>query len=148
MKEEKGRDGTVKRIALVVFFTLVVHFSCSSDSSVGSSSQLFGVEWKLQSFTLNGDAIVPVPVPDNYSITFDPAGNNLSIRADCNGCGGTYAFKGAALSIDIGMCTQAFCGAGSLDKVYLAALDGAVRYTLAAGELRIFYPGGFLLFTD
>ena len=137
----------MKRAALFVFFALFVHFSCSSENSVGSSSQLFGVEWKLQSFTLGNGAIVPVPVPDNYSITFDPAGNNLSIRADCNGCGGTYAFKGAALSIDIGMCTQAFCGPGSLDKVYLAALDEAVRFTLDSGELRIFYPGGFLLFT-
>ena len=138
----------MRRTALLALLALFIPFACSSDSSVGSSSQLFGVEWKLQSFTLNNGAIVPLPIPDNYSITFDPAGENLSIRADCNGCGGTYALNGAALSIDVGMCTQVFCGETSLDKAYLAALEEAVRYTLASGELRIYYPGGFLLFTD
>ena len=74
-----------------------------------------GVTWKLESVERDGRPAVAVPDPDRYTLQLDPNGR-LSVRADCNTCGGAYTLNDTSLTIGNALaCTRAFCGTASLD---------------------------------
>jgi len=138
--------------ALVLMLLTVLMFALPScdDSSSGPSTQPLptGTLWTLQAFELNDGTTINVIVvgePPSYQVLFREDGQ-VEIRADCNGCGGTYETRGSALSIEVEICTQVYCGADSLDREFKAALSTASRFDYDGTDLVIVYPGGRLLF--
>jgi heat shock protein HslJ len=135
----------MKKTGFVLLAALALTFACGSDNTTGPTGQLFGIQWKLQAFDFGSGTVVDVPVPDDYRVLFRTDGD-LEVRADCNGCGGTFEVKGNGISIDIHICTLIACPEGSLDGEFKAALQSVTRYQLGGTELTLFFPGGKLLF--
>ena len=74
--------------------------------------------------------------PDSYTLKFFPDGS-LNIVADCNTGSGTYTLDGSAMTIQVGVLTQAFCGEDSLHDQYLGYLSQVVGYDLGGGYLSL-----------
>lgn len=74
--------------------------------------------------------------PDSYTLKFFPDGS-LNIVADCNTGSGTYTLDGNAMTIQVGVMTQAACGDDSLHDPYLQYLNQVVGYNLADGYLAL-----------
>jgi heat shock protein HslJ len=102
--------------------------------------------WKLESIERDGQSAVPVPDPGRYTLQLDPTGR-LSVRADCNTCGGSYTLSGPSLTVGNALaCTRAFCGTASLDTAFLAALSGTQTVTVSATNLALRGNGTTLRF--
>ena len=74
--------------------------------------------------------------PDRYTLKFFPDGS-LNVVADCNTGSGTYTLDGNAMTIQMGVLTQAACGDDSLADQYLQYLSQVVGYELAGGYLSL-----------
>ncbi|MFC1996708.1 META domain-containing protein [Chloroflexota bacterium] len=74
--------------------------------------------------------------PDNYTLKFFPDGS-LNVVADCNTGSGTYTLDDAAMTIQVGVMSQASCGEDSLHDQYLQYLNQVVGYELADGYLSL-----------
>jgi heat shock protein HslJ len=74
--------------------------------------------------------------PDRYTLKFFTDGN-LNIVADCNTGSGTYTLDGSAMTIQIGVMTQASCGDDSLYDQFMAYLNQVVGYQLGGGYLSL-----------
>ena len=74
--------------------------------------------------------------PDRYTLKFFLDGS-LNIVADCNTGSGTYTLDGSAMTIQIGVLTQASCGEDSLHDQYLGYLSQVVGYELEGGYLSL-----------
>lgn len=116
--------------AIGVVVLLVAVFGC--DESPVSPSDLRGETWRLVLIERAGMPLSTVPDPARYTIQFLES-ERVSVRADCNTCGGSYALTGTALSINALACTRAFCGATSLDGELVQGL-GAARSLVRAGS--------------
>jgi heat shock protein HslJ len=139
-----------KILVLMILPVLVFALPSCDGSSSGPSTQPLptGVIWSLQAFERNdGTSISTIVVgePPRYQVLFREDGQ-VEIKADCNGCGGTYESSGSALTIGIEICTQVFCGADSFDVAFKAALEAARSFTYNGTDLVIVYPLGRMLF--
>jgi heat shock protein HslJ len=74
--------------------------------------------------------------PDSYTLKFFPDGS-LTIIADCNTGSGTYVVDGSAMSIQVGVMTQAACGDDSLHDQFLQYLGQVVGYESKDGYLSL-----------
>ena len=74
--------------------------------------------------------------PDRYTLKFFADGN-LNVVADCNTGSGTYTLDGNAMTIQLGVLTQAACGEDSLADQYLQYLSQVVGYELGGGYLSL-----------
>lgn len=115
--------------------------ACDADRPTGPSS-LAGA-WRLVAIE-QGSATRAVDDPDRYTIAFD--GARTSLRADCNSCSGSYAASGPSIRFGPIACTRAYCGAASLDTLYLVLVDAADRHSVRDGQLRLESPAGVLRF--
>ncbi len=106
------------------WLTLAIVLLIACDETPTRPSDLVGETRRLVSIERIGAAAIAVPDPARYTLQFLDGGR-VSVRADCNTCGGSYVLAGTALSIGTLACTRAFCGAASLDGVLTQALGQA-----------------------
>lgn len=128
---------------LILFLAEFVLSSCSTGTSPDELSEMQG-NWELQSLQLGG-ATVQIPNPESYTVRFNSDGS-LDIRADCNGCFGSYETDGNSISIGTLGCTAAACLPGSLGTQYAAALSSASSFERSGAQLSITYAGGVMRF--
>jgi heat shock protein HslJ len=74
--------------------------------------------------------------PDSYTLKFFADGS-LNVVADCNTGTGTYVVDGGAMTIQLGVMTQAACGDDSLHDQFLQYLGQVVGYELNNGYLSL-----------
>jgi heat shock protein HslJ len=108
-------------------------------------SDVVGQLWQLVSIEREGTAPVTVPDPSRYTLLLEQDGR-VSVRSDCNSCGGSYSMR--SLSVDIAplACTRVFCGEASLDSVYTQALQGTKTVSPGGAEMTISGNGTVLRF--
>jgi heat shock protein HslJ len=104
--------------------------------------QITGIVWQWSGLAETQPASLSVVTdPASYSIVFHTDGT-LSIRADCNVVGGSYAADEANLTITLGPSTLAFCGEQSLDQQYLGLLDQVAGFGLDGEQLILVLKDG------
>ncbi len=131
----------MKCIGITFLMGLLAFTACDQATSPSDLEEIQGF-WALQTL---GSA--QIPVPQNYTVRFG-ANGQLSARADCNNCTGTYEVSGNLLSIsEILACTRAYCGEDSLDMEYIQALTSASRYARQGSRLDVDYADGTMVFT-
>ena len=72
--------------------------------------------------------------PENYQLEF-MADGKLSVKADCNGGGGSYTTEGGNISFVRIFTTKIFCGEKSLDNRFLQNLESARTYRIEGNSL-------------
>ena len=82
------------RNVLVVAAALPL-LSCSEE--VTGPSDVVGTVWRLESMQRTGAARFVPDDPSRFTIEFKADGS-LAVRADCNGCGGSYTLNGGTLT--------------------------------------------------
>ena len=111
----------------------------------GGGSSLTGKTWFLTAGTDTTPAwqwAVPPAEQANYTITFNTDGT-FNAKADCNQVSGTYTTSGTdGLTIEPGPSTLAYCGDGSLDSLFTAALAAATTYKVEGNQLTLTLEGG------
>jgi heat shock protein HslJ len=106
------------------------------DGTLRLRSSLLGVIWEWQEFQSSDDSLLAPRNPEDYTVTFLPAGK-LGIQADCNRAKGTYTLgdDGASLDLEVGGVTRAMCPEGSLMHEFLRDLDAVSSHILRDGKL-------------
>jgi heat shock protein HslJ len=99
------------------------------DEAPLAPSAISGETWRLVSLQEAGAAPIQVTDPTRYTIQF-AEDSRLSVRSDCNSCGGPYALTGSSLKVGGLACTRVFCGDASLDARFTAALQQAQTASL------------------
>ena len=134
-----GRFGTRALSAIVLALGLA---SCSED--VTGPSDLQGA-WRLASMeTETGGRFVPED-PGRFTVEFQADGTIL-VRADCNGCGGSYTMSGDRLTVGPMVCTLIACPTGR-GQEFTSLLEGTSEADADGNELELESPDGTLEFT-
>jgi heat shock protein HslJ len=97
--------------------------ACGDSDSVTGPGGVTGVVWRLQSLQHSNGSIVSPPT-SAFTLQFTSEGR-LEVRADCNGCGGTYQLSGSALHVGPLPCTRVFCPHYPFDNIFLVTLEAA-----------------------
>jgi heat shock protein HslJ len=119
--------------------------ACDGQSAV-TDADVIGVEWRLASITSANPRLV-VPEAARYTLTLGTDGR-VSVRSDCNSCGGGYTLAPSTLAVTPLACTRAYCGDTSLDPAYPQLLQGARSWEVADdGRLVITAADATLTFT-
>jgi heat shock protein HslJ len=93
-----------------------------------------------------GHAAQPVPAGASYTLAF--ADGRVSLRADCNSCGGTYTLSGDMVTLGPNLaCTRAACPTMEFEATYLGVLSGDATATLSGSRLVLTSPRGTLSFS-
>ncbi len=106
------------------------------DSNPLAPSDLVGNRWRLVSLVETGSTPITIDDPSRYTLEF-AADGQLSVRSDCNTCGGRYSLSGSSIEIGPVACTRAFCGDTSRDAAYTSALDKARSASVDDDELTL-----------
>jgi heat shock protein HslJ len=117
----------------------------SCEDGVTSPTELSGT-WRLEAMRLPGGSEVAPPDPSRFTVEFEAAGQ-VSVQADCNGCGGEYALGDDTLVVQQLTCTLIACPAAPLDAQFLEVLDGTSEVDVEDEELTITSSRGTLRFT-
>jgi len=142
LRNRSLRALSVLRTALFALAGVLPLLSCSE--GVTGPSDLVGGAWRLQSMQLVGGEVFVPDDPSRFTITFE-ADDHITVVADCNRCGGSYALSGVTLTVPAMACTLAACPTPRGEE-FAALVDGSS--TLAAdalGRLSIESPEGRLL---
>ena len=116
----------------------------ASPSATITPGQLSGT-WTLVSIRPAGQTEQATPVGAAYALTF--ADGRLSVRADCNTCGGEFALSGQTLTAGPALaCTRAACPTMEFESVYTRLLSGEGTVTLSDSTLLLSSPRGVLRF--
>ena len=129
------------RVVLLVILLAGLAAGCGDNPL--RPSDLKEVTWKLETIERAGVPMITVPNPDQYTLRLGNDGR-LSVRADCNQCGGTYSLEGDTLKVGNLACTLVGCPSGSLDSAYGAALGGSSTLAISDSQL-ILQNGGVTL---
>jgi heat shock protein HslJ len=139
---------------LVGFSFVTFAFGCAgstptltSPSSVDLSAvTALPAAWNLVSIQPAGEAEQVKPSGASYTVTFDEG--RLSLRADCNSCGGAYTLDGQTLVAGpVLACTRAACPTMAFENTYTKLLAGESTVSLTDGVLVLTSPRGVLRFT-
>jgi heat shock protein HslJ len=110
-----------------------------------TASQLPGA-WSLVSIQPAGETEQAKPSGASYTLTLSDG--RLSMRADCNSCGGTYTLNGQTLVAGPSLaCTRAACATMAFENTYTTLLGGESTVSLSSGTLVLASPRGVLRFT-
>jgi heat shock protein HslJ len=90
---------------------------------VTGPSDVVGITWRLQSLQRVGTVAVSPPAGE-FFLRFADDGR-LDVRADCNGCGGTYSMTIGRVSVSPLACTRAFCPSSPFDTEYVRLAEAA-----------------------
>lgn len=129
------------RVVLLVILLAGLAAGCGDNPL--RPSDLKEVTWKLETIERAGVPMITVANPDQYTLRLGNDGR-LSVRADCNQCGGTYSLEGDTLKVGNLACTLVGCPSGSLDSAYGAALGGSSTLAISDSQL-ILQNGGVTL---
>jgi heat shock protein HslJ len=132
----------MKVLPLLVLMLALGAVACDEDNPIGPT-EIRGVTWKLERIERPGIAPIAVPNPEQYTLRFETDGN-LSVRADCNTCGGRYSLDGSSLSIGDVACTLIGCPTPGLDTTFTSALRN-VRTATITGERLVITGTDFTL---
>jgi heat shock protein HslJ len=102
-------------------------------------------EWLLVSLGRPDSSTVPIADPTRFTLRFDEDGR-LSLRADCNLCGGPYRLDGESLSSGPLACTKVFCATAPLDSQFVTILEGRSSIERKGSRLMLSSPRGSLAF--
>jgi heat shock protein HslJ len=133
----------MKLMSLVVLLLTLGTVGC--DENPVGPTPIRNVTWKLESIERTGAATITVPNPEQFTVRFEDNGN-LSVRADCNSCGGSYSLDGSSLSIGNVACTLIACPLPGLDTTFTQALSNVRSVTATEGHLTITGTGFTLRF--
>lgn len=89
--------------------------------------------------------IVEIAEPARFTARFGEDGR-LTLRADCNSCGGTFRLEGKAVAAGPLACTRAFCALAPLDTQFVGILDGRSSVDVEDGRLILRSDRGSLVF--
>lgn len=128
-----------------VVLVILIAASSLAAACTGAGSSLTGKTWYLTAGTDTTPAwqwAVPPAESANYTITFNTDGT-FNAKADCNQVSGSYQTSGSdGLTIEPGPSTLAYCGDGSLDSLFTAALAAATTYKVDGSTLTLTMTGG------
>jgi heat shock protein HslJ len=130
------------RIAAAFAATLLV---CGCGGGLTGPSDVVGGTWRLTSWSRTDGQTTVVDDPNRYTISFGSDGR-VSIKSDCNSCGGGYELNGSNLAVGAMACTRAYCGLQSLDHVFVQAVAGARTVSVRNGTLVLQSEQGTLQF--
>lgn len=123
----------------------VIVASSLATACTGTGSSLTGKTWYLTAGTDTTPAwqwVVPPDQSASYTITFNADGT-FNAKADCNQVSGSYQTSGSdGLTIEPGPSTLAYCGDGSLDSLFTAALAATTTYKVEGDQLTLNRDGG------
>jgi heat shock protein HslJ len=91
---------------LIVVAAAMPLVSCSNE--VTGPSEVVGTAWRLESMELTGAARFVPEDPGKFTVEFKADGS-LGVKADCNGCGGSYTLTDGALTAGPLVCTLIAC---------------------------------------
>ena len=132
----------MKRRSAVVS-AAVFAMGCAGSSMTGPSD-VVGVTWHLQ--TLQHAGMVGVTPPaGSFFLRFTDE-SRMEVRADCNGCGGTYRLTGGLLSVSPLACTRAFCTSAPFDTEYVQLAEAATTVERIGDALILRSTAGMLRF--
>jgi heat shock protein HslJ len=119
--------------------------ACGCGGDLSGPSDVIGGTWRLISWTQTSGQAAVVNDPGRYTISF---GNDerLSIKSDCNSCGGSYELNGSGLAVGALACTRAFCPSPSLDPAFAEAVGRARTVSVRDGMLVLQSEQGTLQF--
>jgi heat shock protein HslJ len=89
-----------------VLFAALLPAACGGGPTAPSG--LIGIEWKLVSVQLTGEAPEINARPDLTTLRLEADGT-AAVREDCNSCAGRYTLAGGRLTVSNLACTLAFC---------------------------------------
>jgi heat shock protein HslJ len=130
---------------LRMMMVLVAAIAVSCTENTVAPANPTGTSWQLVSIQQSGSAAITAPA-SRYTLRFGDDGR-VSVRSDCNSCGGSYTLAGSSMAIGPLACTRAFCGDASLDHTYSTALDGTKTIAVSESEMTITGGGVTLRFT-
>jgi heat shock protein HslJ len=121
---------------------VIAGLAAAGCNDVTQPSDLMGGTWRLAELRTAAGTAVP-PDPARYTVVFGDD-ERISVRADCNTCGGGYTLSGNTLTVSVLACTRVACPAGSLEQPFLEVLmdtstvdvDGD-RLTISSDEGRL-----------
>ena len=117
----------------------------ASPSATITPGRLSGT-WTLVSIRPAGQTEQATPVGAAYALTF--ADGRLSVRADCNTCGGEFALSGQILTAGPALaCTRAACPTMEFESAYTVLLSGEHTVTATGSTMVWTSPRGTLRFT-
>ena len=90
---------------------------------------LTGVVWQWQESQMSDDSTISVTFPAKYTMEFLPDGT-VTLLADCNTGGGTYAVDGSSLSLAVAARTRRTCAPTSKTNLFLEQLNAAASYLI------------------
>jgi heat shock protein HslJ len=130
-----------------VLFVFTVLLAAGCSSSPVAPTDIVGTRWQLVTIQGIGRPAVAVADPARYQVEFD-GNDRITVRADCNSCGGRYSLNSPQLRVGPLACTRVACAPGSLDQTFTAALSDATTVAIEDGQLAIRGGGGALKFRN
>jgi heat shock protein HslJ len=104
-------------------------FTACDDDDLMGPSDLMGGQWRLESIQVAGSTSVTPPDPSRYTIDFRDDGR-IDVRADCNGCSGSYSVDEDSVTITSLACTRVACPPGSVSQDFIDLLEGTASADL------------------
>lgn len=131
------------RNVLIVVAAALPLLSCSEE--VTGPSDVVGTVWRLESMQRTGAARFVPDDPSRFTIEFKADGS-LAVRADCNGCGGSYTLNGGTLTSGPLICTLVACPQPE-GQQFAGIIDGTSQLDKDGDELEIESSEGTLVLT-
>jgi heat shock protein HslJ len=115
---------------------------CNDHGTDSRSAAFQKTVWNLQAFETIGTPIETIKDGRTYSVCF-VSDSVVQVHADCNTCTGIYHAVPTAAdtksTITMLGCTEAYCGAQSLDMRFLSALSTANAYVVQGNTLIVYF---------
>ena len=108
-------------------------------------SDVLGTTWHLESLQRANAGGAVSPPGGSFTLHFRDDGR-LEVRADCNGCGGSYSLDGGTLDVGLLACTRAFCPSAPFDTDYVTLLESATTVERDGDTLVLRGSAGVLRF--
>ncbi|MBN2030284.1 META domain-containing protein [bacterium] len=127
-------------------FLFLILISCDPfKTQRGEDLPLIGTRWELSSIHYIFKSPIHVQKGE-YTILFSDTGTVQS-KVDCNACFGEFILDDKkSISIQLGICTEVYCGADSKDNDFHDAIKNTTRYTINGNTLKLFFENNFLYF--
>ncbi len=101
-----------------------------------SSHPIAGTSWQLVRFQGGDDTVLTPDDRTKYTLAFDPAGNGVAMRIDCNRGRGTWTAAGASgLQFGPMALTRAMCPQGSMHDQIVKQWGNIRSFVLRDGRL-------------
>jgi heat shock protein HslJ len=117
--------------------------SCEGEVDVTGPSALQG-EWRLELLQRSGSSTISGEVAGRFTVRFDEDGR-ISVRADCNSCGGTFRIEDQWVVTGTLACTRVYCPSAPLDSAFMEVLDGRSAIRFDGGRLVLSSDRGTLV---